>query len=369
MNADNPSSESPPGAQWLVGGGAMGDRVRAFDWSKTPLGPMADWPESLKISVSICLSSRFPMFVWWGPHLINIYNDAYVPMLGKRHPAALGRPARDSWDDIWDVVGRQADLVMNRGEATWNERVRLVMERMGYTEETFFTWSYSPIRDDAGQVRGLFCAVTEETERVRAEAALRDSEARFQAFMDHSPTASWITDADGRVEYCSGTYVRSFALPTPDVVGRLPAELYPPGFADQYVANIRAVARSGRAMEVEETAPRPDGSVGEFIVYKFPLADAAGRTLVGGVAVDVTDRKRAQRDREQLLVAERAARAEAERASRLKDDFLATLSPSSAPPSTRSSAGASSSSAAAPTRRRSARGSPPSPATPAPRRR
>jgi PAS domain S-box-containing protein len=320
------SPSAPPDGQWLVAGGAMGDQVRAFDWSATPLGPIAHWPESLKIAVGICLSSRFPMFVWWGPHLINIYNDAYIPMLGKRHPAALGRPARDSWDDIWDVVGKQADLVTRLGQATWNERVRLVMERKGYAEETFFTWSYSPIRDDAGQVRGLFCAVTEETERVRAEAALRHSEARFQAFMDHSPTASWITDADGRIEYCSGTYVRAFALATHDVVGRTPAELYPPEFAEQYVANIRAVAQSGRAIEVEESAPRPDGSVGEFIVYKFPLTDATGRTLVGGVAVDVTDRKRAQRDRDQLLLAERAARAEAERASRLKDDFLTTLS-------------------------------------------
>src|SRR6059058_5042468 len=88
-----------PDAGWLVGGGTMGDAVRATDWSATPLGPISSWPESLRTAVSICLSSRFPMFVWWGPQLINIYNDGYVPMLGKRHPAALGRPAREAWED------------------------------------------------------------------------------------------------------------------------------------------------------------------------------------------------------------------------------------------------------------------------------
>src|SRR5687767_14176324 len=142
-------------------GGDMAARVRAADWSRTPLGPMDAWPEELRVAVDICLSSRFPMFVWWGPQLINIYNDAYVPILGKRHPAALGRPARDAWDDIWSVVGPQADAVMSRGEATWNERVKLVMERKGFSEDTYFTWSYSPIRDRAGSVRGLFCAMSE----------------------------------------------------------------------------------------------------------------------------------------------------------------------------------------------------------------
>jgi hypothetical protein len=101
----------------LIGTGEMAGRVRATDWSRTPLGSPEAWPQALRLAVGICLNSRFPMFVWWGPDLINIYNDAYVPMLGKRHPAALGRPAHESWADIWSVVGPQADSVMRRGEA------------------------------------------------------------------------------------------------------------------------------------------------------------------------------------------------------------------------------------------------------------
>ena len=120
-------------------------------------------------TVATVLASRNPMFLWWGPELINLYNDAYIPILGKRHPAAFGRPARATWAEIWPVVGPQAEAVMQRGEATWNERVLLVMERHGYTEDTWFTWSYSPIPDERGGIGGLFCACTEDTPRVLVE--------------------------------------------------------------------------------------------------------------------------------------------------------------------------------------------------------
>src|SRR4051812_42484169 len=110
---------------------SMAERVRTFDWSRTKLGAWENWPGSLRVAVEICLNSRFPMFVWWGPELINIYNDAYVPMLGKRDPAALGRPARDSWNEIWHVVGPQADAVMQRGGWSWNESGLLVMRGKG----------------------------------------------------------------------------------------------------------------------------------------------------------------------------------------------------------------------------------------------
>jgi len=154
----------PPPASFpfelLLSDSESGRLLRATDWSKTPLGPLEGWPQSLRIAVGICLNSRFPMFVWWGSELINLYNDAYVPILGKRHPEAFGRPAPTIWGDIWPVVGPQAEAVMQRGEATWNERVLLVMERHGYTEDTWFTWSYSPIPDDRGAVGGVFCACT-----------------------------------------------------------------------------------------------------------------------------------------------------------------------------------------------------------------
>jgi GAF domain-containing protein len=151
----------------------MGRRIRDLDWSATPIGPREEWPRSLRTAVGILLHSQYPMFIWWGPERINIYNDAYIPVLGARHPDALGAAAPRIWAEIWDVVGPQSDIVFQEGRATWNESSLLVMERYGYAEETYFTFSYSPVPDDAGGVGGLFCACTEETGRVLGERRLR----------------------------------------------------------------------------------------------------------------------------------------------------------------------------------------------------
>ena len=155
------------------GDSEMAGRMRALDWSKTPLGPITDWPHSLKTAVHIMLSSRYPMFVWWGRKLINLYNDAYMPIPGKRHPDALGRPAAEVWSDIWYTVGPQAEAVLSQGRATWSEELLLVMERNQFLEETYFTYSYSPIPDDEGGVGGVFCACTEDTHRVLSQRRLR----------------------------------------------------------------------------------------------------------------------------------------------------------------------------------------------------
>jgi PAS domain S-box-containing protein len=160
-------------ADCLAGGGEMGALMRATDWSHTPIGPVERWPQSLRTAVGIMLSSRYAMFVWWGRPLINLYNDAYRPFLGKKHPSALGQSAREVWAEIWDLIGPRTEAVLERGESTFDETLLLVMERYGYPEETYFTFSYSPIRDDRGEIGGIFCAVTDETSRVIGERRLK----------------------------------------------------------------------------------------------------------------------------------------------------------------------------------------------------
>lgn len=170
----NSNSESPE-LSFLSGGGEMGARMRAFDWSSSPVGPAANWPQSLKTAVSICIGSRYPIVIWWGyPEYTMFYNDGYIPVLGvTKHPGWLGRSGRECWKEIWSTVGPMLDSVFATGEATWSEDLLLVMDRNIPREENYFTFSYSPIRDDDGEVRGIFCACYESTRQVIVERRLR----------------------------------------------------------------------------------------------------------------------------------------------------------------------------------------------------
>ncbi|WIX92678.1 SpoIIE family protein phosphatase [Amycolatopsis sp. DG1A-15b] len=158
----------------------MAARMRDFDWASSPLGAPRDWPASLTTAVRICLTSRFPMIVWWGPELRFLYNDAYLPLLGSKHPA-LDKPGAEVWGEIWHIIGPMLDSVMTTGEATWSEDLLLPMNRHGYWEETYWTYSYSPVHDDEGVVRAVFTAVSDTTERVigaRRLATLRELSAQ-----------------------------------------------------------------------------------------------------------------------------------------------------------------------------------------------
>ncbi|HZY20265.1 MAG TPA: ATP-binding protein [Ramlibacter sp.] len=296
----------------------------ATDWSATPLGPADHWPRSLRTAVSICLNSRFPMFVWWGEQLVNIYNDAYVPVLGKRHPNAFARPARESWSDIWDVLGPQVETVMRQGRATWNERVLLVMERNGYPEDTWFTWSYSPVQDDQGGIGGLFCACVEETPRVLAE---RERDRLMREAQDTAHTLrTWFDNAPGFIAVLRGPQL-VFEMVNKayyQLVGHKPLEGKPvwdalPELRDQgFEELLQRVYDSGepfvgRALplrvQMEPGGPWTERFVD--LVYQ-PVQDAQGQ--VAGIFAqghDVTEQ----------VVAVRAL----ETADRRKDEFLATL--------------------------------------------
>ncbi|OPG08782.1 SpoIIE family protein phosphatase [Microbispora sp. GKU 823] len=156
----------------------VGRDLALVDWRATPLGPPEEWPQSLQTAVSILLSSRFSMWMAWGPELTFFCNAAYRrDTLGRKYPWALGRPASEVWAEIWDDIGPRIDTVLATGKATWDEALLLFLERAGYPEETYHTFSYSPLRDDSGTVVGMLCVVSEETERVIGErrmATLRD---------------------------------------------------------------------------------------------------------------------------------------------------------------------------------------------------
>jgi PAS domain S-box-containing protein len=162
---------------FLAGDGEMAELIRQTDWSGTPLGPLDKWPQSLRSAISICLGSRFPIVIYWGAEFVVLYNDAYAQILGSKHPQALGKRCREVWAEIWDVIGPMLQGVVATSEATWSDNQLLVLQRHGYPEECYFSFSFSPVRSEDDTVGGVFTAVIEHTQRVVGErrvAALRD---------------------------------------------------------------------------------------------------------------------------------------------------------------------------------------------------
>ncbi len=216
--------------------------LAARDWSESPLGPPEEWPSLLRTMVNVVVSSRFSMWMGWGPDLLFFYNHAYArATLGVKHPWALGRPTRDVWPEIHDEIGPRLQMVMEGGEATWDEALLLFLERGGYREETYHTFSYSPIVDVDGTVAGMLCVVTEETQRVLAErrmATLRDlaselSSARTEAAVfeatstvlgqnlwDLPYTATYIFEGDGAARLVATTGVGPGDRVAPHLVAR-----------------------------------------------------------------------------------------------------------------------------------------------------
>src|SRR5499427_2269578 len=162
-----------PHEDLFAGGGEMGALMRATDWSKTRLGPAASWPTSLQTMLGVVLGSRFPMLLWWGPDLLHLYNDAYRPILRDKHPASLAAPAAQIWAEVWDIAGPMARSVQEGGPATWTEDLQLFIASGSMAEETYFTFSYSPVPGDDGKIGGLLNTVQETTVKVQSERQIR----------------------------------------------------------------------------------------------------------------------------------------------------------------------------------------------------
>ncbi|MHA4895722.1 ATP-binding protein [Pedobacter sp. PWIIR3] len=170
------TSNKQSNEQFLSGGGEMGELIRSMDWSKTPLGPIESWPQSLRTSVSLCLSSTFPILIAWGEDTIQLYNDSYRPICGAKHPESMGMNFRICWETALEVVG-DAFTRGQQGEGTYIKDQRMFLDRFGYLEEAFMTFSFAPIRDESGGVGGIFHPITETTEKIlsgRRTQAIKD---------------------------------------------------------------------------------------------------------------------------------------------------------------------------------------------------
>ena len=286
MQAAEPADVSFPGD------GEMARRMRAYPWADSALGDPRGWPATLRTACRICLTSRFPMIVWWGKELRYLYNDAYLPLLGTKHPA-LGKPGEAVWPEIWDVIGPMLDSVMSSGQATWSEDLLLPMNRHGYWEETYWTYSYSPLHDDDGVVRGVFTAVSDTTERVIGErrlAALQDLGAQAGSARSVAEACQLVVTALERAARdvpFAAIYLRDPGTDTPVLVASSPRQADPRPLADGPGGwPVADVLRSGQPATVSDVAARfgdlPAGG------WSTPPAQAMVLPLVGETGSQAT---------------------------------------------------------------------------------
>jgi PAS domain S-box-containing protein len=287
----------------------MGALMREHDWSTSPLGNPETWPQSLRSVVGLLLASKFPMFVAWGPKLGFLYNDAYTEILGAKHPAALGARFQDIWSEIWSDISPLIDTAL-AGQSSYHEDLPLVVKRKGYDEAAWFTFSYSPVRDETGQVAGMFCTVAETTGRLLAERRNASERERLARMFEQAPGFIAILKSPEHVfDFANATFRRLFG--NRNFVGRTVRHVFPDlegqGFfelLDQvYTTGERFVARHIPIRLERSPGTPPEERVLDFI-YE-PITDEAGQvTGIFCEGHDVTETRRAE---ERLQLATEAA--------------------------------------------------------------
>lgn len=284
---------------FLMAGGQVSELIQTCDWSASPLGNPGSWPSALRSAVSLMLNSKFPMFIAWGPELGMVYNDAYAAILGAKHPDSLGGRFENVWKEIWPDLEVLVDRALN-GEASWLEDLPLTMNRHGFDEDTWFTFSYSPLRDEQGQVRGLFCACAETTEKVKALRNNAAERERLENMFAQAPGFMAMLSGPKHVfELANAAYLR--LIGDRPVVGRPVREVLPELEDQGFFDLLDEVFRTGEPF-VGRQLPlmirrRRDGPVEQAYVdfiYQ-PVKDSTGAvTGIFAEGYDVTEARTAE---------------------------------------------------------------------------
>jgi PAS domain S-box-containing protein len=320
--------------------GELRSLVDVWDWASTPLGPRENWSSSLRTIVSTIIASAFPMAVRWGPEFVLIYNDGYRPILGDKHPWALGLPFREAWPEVQDrLAPLHRELLAGRRDAFFAPDLPLRIQRHGNAwEEALFTVCYSPVPDDTAPsgVGGVFIAAVETTERVRTENALRASEERFQfALKAGGVVGTWDWDIRKNLIFGDASFARLYGLaPEKLVAGANPAEVNAaihPLDRERLSQRVRKAVETAGELSDEYRVLQPDGREQRVISRGRCFNDAEGKPLrFPGVLVDITDRKNAEkqlRDLNETLEAQVAEKTkERDRIWKVSQDLLGVAS-------------------------------------------
>lgn len=265
------------------------------DWASGPLGPKSEWPACLHAAIGIMLPSQAQIVMFWGPEFVAFYNDAYAPTIGNKHPHAFGRPAREYWNELWDDLEPLLKRVLGKGETVAAKDRPFYIERHGYPETVYFDISYSPVADQDGTVRGVFCIVNETTERVKADAALRESEERLRAIFAQSAAGIALGDLTGKLLSVNDHFCRIVGRPRDELIGIRMQEIT---FADDLPENQRLfqhMVQTGESFEIEKRYVRGDGSLVWVANSVSAIRDDGGNmSQAVAISVDIGERRHAQ---------------------------------------------------------------------------
>ena len=233
-------------ASKVCGTGELADLTRAFDWSKTLLGPMNQWPEVLLNHVNTLLNSRHPMFLWWGKDLIQFYNDAYRPSLGAgKHPLALGQRGEECWPEIWPIIYPQIEAVMTRGEASWHENQLVPIHRNGRLEDVYWTYGYSPVYTAEGEIAGTLVVCTETTNSVLAKHQQQREMERLADLFEQAPAFfTLLSGPDHVFEMANGPYKQ--LIGRQNIVGKPVREVVPEAEGQGFLKLLDGVYHTGK---------------------------------------------------------------------------------------------------------------------------
>jgi PAS domain S-box-containing protein len=304
------NSEGP-----IHGNSRMAEATRAHDWTLTPLGLLQDWSEALLLSANLMLSCAFPALIFWGKELVQLYNDAFIPLLAERHPSGLGQTAQECWWDAWQIIGPNLNRVMNEAETVFHEKTLVPIVRNGRLQDIWWTYSYSPILGAGREALGVLVVCQDITSEVTAARELRKSEegtrenakrlSELAAIIESSDDVILSKDLNGTITSWNDAATRVFGYSTEEMVGASILKLIPEHLHSDEKTILESI-RAGRRIEHFETVRRAkDGRLIDVSLTVSPIKDEDGRVIgASKILRDVSSRKRIEQS---LLQAEKIA--------------------------------------------------------------